>query len=483
MIYSPQLINEFREVATNDNLWSFLDELLYLMNEQKNIGSWDIHLNGGRKSGKTYRALDFVAKAIIMLKNNVDAYLFRWLRQDSEYLFNEVQWQVEHILGQTIKPQNINLSRRIIKINGNLIQTLGVHSSTTRKKVELAGLTRAKGKKYCILVLEECYEFSESEILDIKHAVGGYDNFITIYISNPNTLDTPYLQRIHKVFEHNENELKTKGYQFLVKDKVIYFYNNWRINNFLSDSDIKTISDTWEIDKERAKVVDWGIPGVESGVIYANELRFINIRDFKDLPRAQTISVGIDWGDGDLETSSATTLMILGIGNNNADIVLKEYYWHNKWGYKSVYLRAKEMLSMVKDFFSNFDYKYFRNIGVDIILDTGLYSERDILELVAAELGISSWVSFKFALKNLERTRINIRKYKLATNRYYVNKECIYHLQELNLQKWDLEHKDKQGLPKQLDSNNHTTDALDYAISYNQYDITKEDTYKLLYTH
>jgi len=48
------------------------------------------------------------------------------------------------------------------------------------------------------------------------------------------------------------------------------------------------------------------------------------------------------------------------------------------------------MLSMVKDFFSNFDYKYFRNIGVDIILDTGLYSERDILELVAAELGMSS---------------------------------------------------------------------------------------------
>lgn len=175
--------------------------------------------------------------------------------------------------------------------------------------------------------------------------------------------------------------------------------------------------------------------------------------------------------------------MILGVGNNNADIVLKEYYWHNKWGYKSVYLRAKEMLSMVKDFFSNFDYKYFRNIGVDIILDTGLYSERDILELVAAEIGISSWVNFKFALKNLERTRINIRKYKLATNRYYVNKECTYHLQELNLQKWDFEHKDKQGLPKQMDENNHTTDALDYAISYNQYDITKEDTYKLLYTH
>lgn len=134
MIYSPQLINEFREAATNDNLWSFFRRIALSNEWAKNIGSWDIHLNGGRKSGKTYRALDFVAKAIIMLKNNVDAYLFRWLRQDSEYLFNEVQWQVEHILGQTIKPQNINLSRRIIKINGNLIQTLGVHSSTTRKR-------------------------------------------------------------------------------------------------------------------------------------------------------------------------------------------------------------------------------------------------------------------------------------------------------------------------------------------------------------
>lgn len=479
--YSAATINKYKKKAFANNHFQFMDDILLLMLKGVDFNSYDIHLNGGRKSRKTYQATEFVAKAVLAIAGECDAYLFRWLNKDSAYLFEEIQERMECIMqDRQALERFINYSNKTIKINNNIIYTMGLHTSNKRKRIELTGLKRAVNKKYAIIILEECYEFTDAEILAIKHAIGGYKNIITIYISNPNTLDTPYLKRLNSMFPHDIAKLSTDGYQFKQLNNILILYNNWRVNPYLSSADIETISQTWEIDPERAKVVDYGIPGIEAGLIYSAELPYVIRFKMEKAPVIDRISVGIDWGDGSTEEGSATAAVIVGRTSKNADVIFKEYYHHNKNFYLSTTERAKNIIQMISDFFKLPRYRHFTNYGVDVILDTGLYSEREQLEIEAANRHIT-WLNFKFALKNQERSRINIRKYKMSTGRYYVEENITEHMREMAVQKWDESRKDKQGQPKQEDAENHTTDAEDYAISYDLHDVADEDIFKLLY--
>lgn len=460
------------------NVWQFFEDILYKIYKNENMGYVNIHLNGGRKSGKTYNALNFIARAIMLQKNNMDVFLFRWLKGDAQALFDEMLWHINYLTETNWS--NVNLSKKLIKINENKIQVMGIHSNSTRKKIELVGLERAKNKKYAIIFIEECVEFSSEEILNIKHAIGGYLNLIFIYASNPNSLLLNYVKELNFVLPYNVEELSTKGYQYLKLNNNIYFYQNWRVNKYLSEADIQTIKETWNIDKQRAKVVDWGIPGIESNLIYANEIEKLKILPFKELPFCKEIYIGLDWGDSQEEEGSATALEIVGISKNEGNIIYEEYFWHNKDFYKDTFTRIREMLDKVEEFFNREGFSYFKRKGVDFVMDRGLYSERDFLQIEANKRGLS-WINFKFCLKNLERTRINIRKYLINTDRYWINESCKKHIEELQTQTWDIEHFDKNGLYKQKDLWNHTTDAIDYAQSYRQYEVLREDNYKILY--
>lgn len=482
MKYSLEEIEEYKNQFLENDPWDFFENILYSMYLNEDIENVELHLNGGRKSGKTFRTCDFIARAILGFSGKVDSYLFRWKKSDAFELFAEIERSFVNILNRELNKNELNIQHKIFKLNNNQTRVLGIHNQSNRQQIKLTGIKRAQNKKYVIIVLEECYEFTDDEILAIQHAIGGYKNIITIYISNPNTLNTPYLKRISTVLQHDETILRDKGYQAKRVENKLYFYNNWRINPFITNSDVLTLSQTWEIDAERAKVVDYGVPGVEAGRIYSNEMKFIKKDKLENLPWPNQITVGVDWGDGQTEDGSATTAMILGITNKKQQIVLKEYYHHNKNGFKPTTQRVSEIIDMIQNFFSGIHYQYFKNRGVDVILDTGLYSIKELLEIEASKRGII-WMSFKFAIKNLERSRIEIRKYVMATNRYYVNETCINHLLELETQKWDETKRDKQNLPKQEDANNHTTDALDYAISYSQYEITNEDKFLMLHKY
>jgi len=72
------------------NVWQFFEDILYKIYKNENMGYVNIHLNGGRKSGKTYNALNFIARAIMLQKNNMDVFLFRWLKGDAQALFDEM---------------------------------------------------------------------------------------------------------------------------------------------------------------------------------------------------------------------------------------------------------------------------------------------------------------------------------------------------------------------------------------------------------
>lgn len=458
------------------NAYQFFEDLLIKIKKNENFGVINIHLNGGRKSGKTYSAIYFLVRAFFM-QNSIDCFLFRWLKSDVDSLWNEL---LSHYHFFVKNDKRINFTRHKILNGTDKIQVFGIHSQSSRKKVELAGLERAKNKNYCIVFIEECVEFNKFEILDIKHAVGGYTNIIYIYASNPNSFLLDYIKNLNSIMAYNSQELQKKGYQFKRLGNDIYLYNNWRVNKYLSNADKQSILDTWKIDTERAKVVDWGFPGIENGLIYQQEISKLKIITEQQTPNVKDVCIGLDWGDGEKENSSATALEIVGITKNEGNVILGEYYWHNKNGYKTLFERAKEMLKYIKTFFDKPEYEYFKRNGVDFVMDRGLFSERDFLQLEAQKQGLI-WLNFKFAIKNLERTRINIRKYLINTNRYFINEKCIEHIAELKAQQWDPEHLDKNRLPNQLDQWNHTTDAIDYAQSYRQYDVIYEDEYNLLY--
>ena len=365
---------------------------------------------------------------------------------------------------------------------------MGLHSPSSRKKVSLTGINRAKGKKYAFLVIEEAYEFTEREILDIEHAVGGYSNYIKIFITNPNSLAFPYIAKREKEFPHNANLLKTQGYQFKIQynylDIKIWFYANWRINQYIKYADVKSITDTWTVDASRARVVDYGMPGIEENGIYANEFEKVKQITLKQILNIaiKRVSIGIDWGDGAGETASATVAVITFQDYNNNTYTLPLYYHNNKDGYKTPQERTEEIIIQIK-----YIHKLKPSIGwtsLDVFLDTGLHAEKEFLEIAQRRQGLN-FLSFAFADKYQERTRINFRKYRINTGRYFIinDDDRLFGLfmNELQLQVWDENKRDKQNLPKQKDAFNHLTDAEDYAICKETYTLAQEEQYNLLH--
>ena len=163
-----ELLDHFIKLEKINKPWAFFEDLLYMLYKNVDFGLMEVFLDGGRKYGKTYRACDFAAKASLIQPNNVDIYLTRWLKGDTSELNDELLDALERVLNRDLNNKESNKSRKIYKINNNTIRVLGLHTPSQRKKVKLTGLTRANGKKYCILIFEEAYEFTEQEIQQVK---------------------------------------------------------------------------------------------------------------------------------------------------------------------------------------------------------------------------------------------------------------------------------------------------------------------------
>lgn len=474
-----------KEYLEIENPWAWLDDLKLLFINDVQFGLITIYLDGGRKFGKTYETCETSAEMTVALPEKLDVYALRWLKTDSQELLDEMLDAVEILIGEEETKKAFKKQAKTFKINGNRIRILGLHNPSARKKVKLTGIRRAKGKPYAIIMIEEAYEFTVNELLQIQEAIGGYDNYCFIYITNPNSLAIPFIEAREKEFPHNEQELKTKGYQFKIEYNPsvikIWFYGNWRINSHLSVADINTILQAWDIDPARARVIDYGMPGIETDNIYSHEYPKIKLLPYKELIKFKTKSIraGIDWGDGAGANGSATALSIVGQGYKNETYVYSSWTHYNKDGYKAPTERVKIIVDILEEMLKlKPELAYF---GLKVKLDTGLNAEKEMLETETALRGLSNSLFFVWAKKFQERTRINVRKYKINTGRYYVAKENTEHLRELQLQKWDENKQDKQGLPKQEDKLNHTTDTVDYAEDEFQYAILQEDQYLILH--
>lgn len=458
--------------------------------------------DGGRKSAKTTQTIKFAVAATLLYPNQCDVELFRWLKgEDADELFEEVIDNTQELLGRELTRQELNRSKRRIRIAGtnNKITIRGINTPNKRKRVKMVGAKRAKGKKYLIKVFEEAYEFSNEEILGINNALGGYNYVIDIKLTNPHSLAYPYIKNLDNEFKHNKHELMTKGEQFKFLTKLIevegrepitmwriIHYTNWRVNSWLSQADIMLIMQSHNYGVSKGLVADYGMPATEDGAIYGLEydkiIQGLSVRDILVRYGIKGLTGGIDVGDGDEENSSSTTAYLVGKGLKGETLVLKEYYQHNARRPITPKQKASEIVDMylnaVRTHQELRDY-----VNQEQVLQVWCewdFSFIELLKLAALERKVENWLQFEQTSKLGERTRINVRKYKIMSNRYVVSNECIEHLQELQIQRWSETRKDKHGLPVQEDADNHTTDAIDYAECEDTYEVIDEDAYKLV---
>lgn len=463
---------------------------------------WDhieIAEDGGRKSGKTFNVIKFACGA--MLTYECDVASFRWLKgEDAEELFKEHVEAMEFILGRNLTyRQEINHSSKTIKLGGNYIQVRGINSANKRKKVKLVGAKRAKGKKFLIIILEERYEFSEEEVLSIRHGLGGYKHVIVISITNPHSLAYPYIKQLDSYFKHDKEQLEKYGEQYKFeeiktplkdgKTQVVWrcvHYTNWRVNHHLSKADIYSIQQAKSFSKSKYRVADLGMPGQEEGAIYSEEIdRLIILPIEKVLEKynIKSLAIGVDLGNGSNEFSSATAMSLVGFGAKGEQILLHLYYNHNKDKYVSNTQHAKIMVNTIVDLAGK--HQVINDIikvqgGIEFHCDWD-FSFMELLETAIASRNISNWMSVQKAYKHPLLARIAIRKHLLSLRKYIVVDTCIRHLEELEIQKWSETKKDKDtGRHMPEDMYNDTTDSFDYAAAQNAYTIFEDAQFKFL---
>lgn len=453
--------------------------------------------NGGRKSGKTTNAINLGVVATLMFAGDCDFMGWRYFINDAKELFAEVKSNYERVLGRELTRNEVNESNRTIKVNGNIAKVWGVNSGSKRKTIKKSGIWRARGKKALIVLIDERHEFTDDDIVSLRHALGGYRHVVMIDCLNPHSVAIPIVNRAIKRFPQNEMILKDKGEQFKFwrRETTIDFgnegtrhgivwewihYTNWRVNTFLSNADILSIIDTWQVSPQRAKVADYGMAGTEIGAIYGYERQFAISMPVSEIMRQygndmDAVSVGVDFGESEAETGSATAMSLWAKERTTEHNVGREkwyllwlYRHHNANGYKTNQMRAAEMITGLADML-----KRFPRLPAIVTSQGGLVINAEwngaYQELLGAELakrGLGNYISITPAMKYKTISRILVRRKKLTDKAYYVATEAEYHLHELDVQTWDeLKIDRKTGLPIPVEAYNDTTDASDYATT------------------
>lgn len=194
------------------------------------------------------------------------------------------------------------------------------------------------------------------------------------------------------------------------------------------------------------------------------------------MPRAELIAKfghtfksfnsGVDLGNGSSETSSATAMVSTAIGKTGSNFILDCYYSHNKDGYVSNKQHANKMVNTILDLVKQYPHlRQLVNSNGFVFRCEWDFSFIEMLDEAIIGRNVDEFMETRQAHKHNELARIEIRKYLIGSKKYYVAKEAINHLEELELQRWDETKKDnKTGRHKPEDANNHTTDAQDYSV-------------------
>lgn len=429
--------------------FGFFNDLLKLISQGKPLPIRTAHLVGSRNSSKSVSSIEFMLKACLLPNVKVRCFLFRnmsdrladsWrnLKQWAFRMYPTINWNIRETFPSTLK------------IGKSEIQARSLHTTKT-DIIKLTGLPDNGDVDYVIVFCDERYEIDPIDFSNIKDAVRGCPNVIYINACNPWTRLNPYIAQIIKECPQNEELIKRTGEQFVIKKDTIYYYQNWRVNEFITDNDKQHLLEVERLDPVSARVRSFGLVGMESGGIYTHLLPKVS----RLLTPCEYYSAGFDYGFMKDEMAA----LLVGTDKNFEKLnVIETYKWKNDRFHKDHKVLAIDIV----DFFTRQASKIWqiRHYGLTVYCDYANYTFIELLNDASIKKGQGNWLIFKECVKLLVELRIGKIQALMASERLNISLQAQDLIEELTLRQWDL----KSRKPTPISGNDHLLDSLDYAI-------------------
>lgn len=460
--------------------YSYIYDIVRCVRDGKPVVIDEFNTVGGRRSGKstTWQLLyallcehcDNSTFGFVGVRHMVSS--ARDLLQDFTQTFDS------YAIDYKVSWSNSNLT-----INNNTLRVIGVNDNRKTQKARKAGFPRFSNVKYVFIFFEERFEFSEQDVRAVVEAIRSTNTlniqtqYIVINACNPWAKSSPYITYCSKYLTWDVKQLRETGSQIAVVDiplgdgrvkRALFHYTNWRVaKEFLSESEINNILDTWNYDKKRALTADLGLPGYEDGAIYTHVLSNLG----KAIYQEHTwLLAGGDYGWGQDDNSGKTVFMFGGASLESGIDIYHEYVQDNHTRVKTPDVVAEEVVK----FYVNCMRDYCNRIGwaspfnLSVRVDNMAVGFIQILNSVAQKYKLS-WLKFVKCKKFLVSDRIQIT---LAI----MGRQFLRLGEDVKLLKNEMEfsrYSENGTTEKRLKINDHAINAYEYLLEPVMYKFAK----------
>lgn len=440
---------------------------------------------GTRKSSKT-AAYQTLTRDLLAIGDKVGGIDIHWIRYnvaDARELLDDFieEWDIE------IPPllKWLNQTKRRIRHRGNQLRIHGLHTVKKSGKISDNKVGLSKGKvKYAIVIREEAHQIPRKEVQAFMESIRGYEYVLEVDISNPWSIYNELIQEANRLMPFNE-KLLTSGDcdQFGVVDdmgvKTVVHYSNWRNNPFLAEWEKQNLMNLLTKDPIRARVSTNGMPGLETGAIYADYMP--SVVDVDKLPSTHFVFDenrnyygGVDWGV--VNDSSVCQLWAVGV---DEDWVagIKRAGHNNKPDHRD-FDRYRNNIELEEWVVKNFEKWAIEHLdikrkGLTVHVEQAELAVIDHLNAIA-EAKELFWLEFRPGAKPRIKDRIDATTATMSVGRFFIScNEFEVLVEELSMSAWEepeinsLRNKD----PKRVDMNDHDINTMEYAIYPIMYNI------------
>lgn len=469
--------------------YTYLFDIMREIVEHKPLSVSEVNLVGGRKSGKTIACEIFVSLLLTFPNLKLGIFCFRYGREGIDELFTEFCETLDS-LNMSYKS---NKSRLYIMVNNYKIRFYFISTMNKTNKAQKSGMSRVSGVDYILRFWDERYQFPDKDVLALKEAVRGVGanniQILDLNACNPWAKSSSYIAYCGSFQSWDLNLLKSTGsqigkYQKVVTENfidnngkkvelkivtnIIIHYTNWRITrNHLGETEIASILETWNTDRNRAMVVDYGMPGYESGAIYTHELHKIS----KCIYQEHTwLFGGGDYGWSQREAGGKTAFVFGGASIENGIDIYGEYIQDNFKAPKSIDLVVREVI----DFYVLSMEAYCRKTRLDsyqrlsVRVDNMAREFIYLLNQEAKNRGHSRWLTFTTCKKYPIQDRIVFLLAVLGSHYFRQDPLCKQLHSDLEMSAYeDIETQ------KRIKKYDHCLNALEYGCETFQYAFVK----------
>lgn len=440
----------------------------------------EINMVGGRKSAKTTTFQLFEALIALSGVDNVGMISMRNSVQDSEQLLDDYinTYQAYEL------PFSVKNSKKVLRMLNQDIRILGVNDKRVGNVARKSGLSKFGSVKYIIVFFEERFEFSETDVAAMKEAIrsvnpnGEKVQMLYVNACNPWAKNSPYIKYCSKYQTWDINKLKTTGSQIGIYNiplgdgkykRALFHYTNWRVaKEYLGESEIKQIQDTWNQDKKRAATTDWGLPGYEVGAIYTHLLNNLG----KAIYQEHTyLSGGMDYGWGRDSRSGKTVAHFMGYSENNGIDIYGEYVQDNHTHPKSPDKVANEICKFYYEQMVEYCNRnhWASAFPLRVRVDNAAVGMIQILNTKANQMGLK-WLQFVRCKKFNINDRI-----ELTLSAMYRHQIRLGDNVKLLKEEMELSYYEDTYTQKRAKENDHSLNAFEYGIEPFMFKIAREN--------